>query len=367
MSYESARIRRVAGYAYGEQPADPAVLKLNTNENAYPPAPAVGRALAAFDAAELRLYPPATADPLRRQVAEMLGLDASQVVATNGGDEGLRLAMATFLDAGDVVGMATPSYSLYPVLAKVQGAEVAEVPLGSDWLPSRDFGSRMQAAGAKLVCLANPHAPSGTLWPARAVAALASELDGVLLVDEAYVDFADPALGHALAPLLAKHDNLLLLRTFSKGYALAGMRVGLLLGSRALIEPIRTKTKDSFNVDAIAQRLASAALAEQDYAEERWRRTRRERDRLASALRGLGFGVRDSQANFVLAAAPAGVCAAALQRRLRERKVLVRHFDTPRLARCLRITVGTATQVDALLAALEAALPEAEESGTSGG
>ena len=360
MSYESARIRGVAGYAYGEQPADPAVLKLNTNENAYPPAPAVGRALATFDAAELRRYPPATADPLRRQVAELLGLDASQVVATNGGDEGLRLAMATFVDAGDVVGLATPSYSLYPVQAKVQGAEVAELPLAADWLPGSDFGARLQAAGTKLVCLANPHAPSGALWPAAAVAALARELDGVLLVDEAYVDFVDPALGHALVPLLAEHDNLLLLRTFSKGYALAGMRVGLLLGSPALTEPIRTKTRDSFNVDAIAQRLASAALAEQGYAEERWRRTRVERDRLAGALRGLGFGVCDSQANFVLAEAPAGVCAATLQRQLRERKVLVRHFNTPRLANCLRITVGTATQVDALLAALAATLPAAE-------
>ena len=171
------------------------------------------------------------------------------------------------------------------------------------------------------------------------------------------MDFVDPAHGHDLVPLLAKHDNLLLLRTFSKGYALAGLRVGLLLGNAALIEPIRTKTRDSFNVDAIAQRLASAALDARDYAEAGWHRTRRQRQRLNSALVELGFQVPPSEANFVLAQAPPGICAADLHRRLRDRKVLVRHFDAPRLADCLRITVGTAAQVGALLSALKAVLP----------
>lgn len=357
MSYESERVRQLAGYVYGEQPTDPAVLKLNTNENAYPPAPAVAQALAEFDAAQLRRYPPATADGLRRKVADQLGLAIDQVVATNGGDEGLRLAMTTFVDAGATVGLATPSYSLYPVLAAVQGGQVADVPLGEDWLPSRDFAERMNAAGAKLICLPNPHAPSGALLPARAVAALAGALRGVLLVDEAYVDFVDPARDHDLVRLLAQHDNLLLLRTFSKGYALAGLRVGLLLGNAALIEPIRTKTRDSFNVDAIAQRLASAAFDARGYAEAGWHRTRQQRQRLTSALVELGFRVPPSESNFVLAQAPAGICAAELHRRLRDRKVLVRHFDAPRLADRLRITIGTEAQVGALLSALKAVLP----------
>ena len=356
MSYESKRIRDLAGYVYGEQPPGREMIKLNTNEAAFPPSPAVARALAEFDAADLRRYPPATADPLRRQFAELLGLDMAQVVATNGGDEGLRLAMATFVDAGLAVGLATPSYSLYPVLAAIQGGRVAEAPLAADWLPPADFGARMNAADARLVCLANPHAPSGALLPAEAVAALAETLRGVLLVDEAYVDFVAPARRHSLLPLLARHDNLLLLRTLSKGHALAGIRVGLLLGSASLVEPIRTKTRDSFNVDAVAQRLASAALGDRGYVEARWDETRRERRRLAAKLEELGFRVAPSEANFVLARTPPGSCAAALQRHLRDRKVLVRHFDAPRLADCLRITVGTSEQTDALLDALAAAL-----------
>ena len=359
MSYESPRIRGLSGYVFGEQPAAADVVKLNTNEAAFPPSPAVARALAAFDAAELRRYPPATAEPLRRQVGALLGLDMAQVVATNGGDEGLRLAMSTFVDAGAAVGLATPSYSLYPVLAAIQGGRVTEVPLAADWLPPAEFGARMNAADARLVCLANPHAPSGALLPAEAVSALAAILRGVLLVDEAYVDFVDPARRHSLLPLLARHDNLLLLRTLSKGHALAGIRVGLLLGSAGLLEPIRTKTRDSFNVDAVAQRLAGAALGDRSYVEARWGETRRERRRLAAKLEGLGFEVPPSEANFVLARAPAGSCASTLQRRLRQRKVLVRHFDAPRLADCLRITVGTAAQTDALLQALAAALAPA--------
>ena len=365
MSYESERIRGLAGYVYGEQPAAPDVVKLNTNEAAFPPSPAVARALAEFDAADLRRYPPATADALRRQAAKRFGLDISQTVATNGGDEGLRLAMSTFVDAGAAVGLAVPSYSLYPVLAAVQGGRVAEAPLADNWLPPGDFGARMNAAGAKLVCLPNPHAPSGALLPAADVSALAETLHGVLLVDEAYVDFVAPSLCHSLLPLLARHDNLLLLRSFSKGYALAGLRVGLLLGNAALIEPIRTKTRDSFNVDAIAGRLATVALKDRAYMEQRWRETRQERRRLTTALAELGCHVAPSHANFVLAKLPAGNCAADLQRRLRDRKVLVRCFNASRLADSLRITVGTAGQTDALIKALAATLAPARSAASA--
>ena len=349
MTFERDNIRRMAGYAYGEQPKDAGVVKLNTNENAYAPSPQVGKALAHFDAETLRRYPPATADPLRRLIAERFGLDAAQVVVTNGGDEALRLAVTTFLDRGAAFGMATPSYSLYPVLAAVQDCPVVEVALQDDWALPTDFAARLNAAEAKLVCLVNPHAPSGTLTDAQAISKLAAELRGVLLVDEAYVDFVDPALNHDLLPLLRAHDNLLLLRTFSKGYALAGLRVGYLLGNAALVEPIRDKTRDSFNVDAIAQALAAAAFADQPYATACWQRTREERQRLAHGLRKLGFAVPDSQTNFVLAQAPPDTCAKALQRTLRERKVLVRHFDAPRLDDSLRITVGARQDNDALL------------------
>ena len=197
----------------------------------------------------------------------------------------------------------------------------------------------------------NPHAPSGALLDAEAIARLAAQLRGVLLVDEAYADFVDPALGHDLTPLLREHPNVLLLRTLSKGYALAGLRVGFLIGDAGLIAPVRDKTRDSYNLDAIAQTLAAAACADIDYARGTWEAVRAERRRLTQQLRALDFGVAASQANFVLCRLPDAVGALA---RLRGRGILVRHFDTPRLRDALRITIGRPEENDALLAELAA-------------
>ena len=352
MSYERDNVRRMAGYVYGEQPQDPGIVKLNTNENPYPPSPRVADAIRSFDADTLRRYPPATADRLRRQVANRFGLSPGQVVVTNGGDEALRLAITTFVDPGATFGTTEPGYSLCPVLANVQDCEVASAELTATWLLPDGFAGRMNAAGAKLTCLVNPHAPSGVLVDADTVAALAGELDGVLLVDEAYVDFVDPELRHDLTSLLADHDNLLLLRTLSKGYSLAGLRVGFLLGAPGLVDPILTKTRDSYNVDTLAQAAAEAAFADPEYAERGWRAVQGERRRLTAGLVALGLAVPASQSNFVLAEAPPGISARALFMGLRERGVVVRHFATPRLGNSLRITVGTASENDLLLAAI---------------
>ena len=352
MSYERDSVRRMAGYVYGEQPGDPGIVKLNTNENPYPPSPNVADAIQSFDADTLRRYPPATADGFRRLVAGRFGLSAEEVVATNGGDEALRLAITTFVDPGATFGTTEPGYSLCPVLANVQDCEVVRAELTPDWLLPADFAKTMNAAGAKLTCVVNPHAPSGVLLDADTIASVAEELAGVLLVDEAYVDFVDPGLGHDLTSLLSGQDNLLLLRTLSKGYSLAGMRVGFLLGNTGLVDPILTKTRDSYNVDTLAQIAAGAAFADRAYAERGWRAVREERLRLTAALQELGFGLPESQSNFVLAEAPPGVSASALFQRLRERGIVVRHFDTPRLANSLRITVGTASENDLLLKAI---------------
>ena len=357
MSYERDNVRRMAGYVYGEQPQDPGIVKLNTNENPYPPSPAVADAIRSFDAETLRRYPPATADRFRRQVATRFGLSPSQVVVTNGGDEALRLAITTFVDPGATFGTTAPGYSLCPVLAGVQGCEVASAELTPDWSLPDGFAGRMNAAGAKLTCLVNPHAPSGVLVDAGTVAGVARELDGVLLVDEAYVDFVDPELRHDLTSLLADDDNLLLLRTLSKGHSLAGVRVGFLLGSTGLVDPILTKTRDSYNVDTLAQVAAEAAFADRAYAERGWRAVRGERRRMTVGLVELGFSVPESQSNFVLAEAPSWVSAKALFMGLRERGIVVRHFDTPRLSNSLRITVGTASENDLLLAAIREIVP----------
>jgi histidinol-phosphate aminotransferase len=293
------------------------------------------------------------ADRLRDRLAALHGVKRGNVLVTHGGDEGLRLAMTTFVDAGAAFGMAEPSYSLYPVLADIQGARTARLPLDEDFDLPRTFARDLNEAGATLACVVNPHAPSGRLMDTERVGRLASDFRGVLLLDEAYVDFVDPALRYDSVRLINGFDNLLILRTFSKGYSLAGLRLGYLIGSETLIEPL-TKTRDSYNVDAISQVLGEAAVVDQAYAEDTWRQVRALRRTLRKELIGLGFEVPPSQANFLLAEAPPalGIPARDLYRGLKERGILVRFFDTPRLEDRLRISVGTAQQNERLIAAL---------------
>ena len=354
MSYERDNIRRMRGYAYGEQPDDPDVVKLNTNENPYPPSPRVADVLRAFEVDRLRRYPPPTAAPFRALAAERLGLAPEQVLATNGGDEALRLAVTAFVDPGGTFAMAEPSYSLYEVLARVQDCRIEGIPMTEDWGLPPDFAERANAAGARLTCIVNPHAPSGALLDVDVLAALAAALDGVLLIDEAYVDFVDAELAHDATPLVREFDNVLLLRTLSKGYSLAGLRFGFLAGDAGLIEPMATKVRDSYNQDALAQELAAAAFTDEAHARITWHRVRDERTRLEAALAARGFAMPPSQANFLLAEPPGGPSAAAsLFAYLKARGILVRHLDHPRVRRALRITVGTPAENDALLAALD--------------
>jgi len=352
MGFERKRIAEMHGYVPGKQPASADTIKLNTNENPYPPAPEVLSALTAIAPDALRRYPPPSADALRARAAQVHGVASDNVVAVNGGDELLRLALTTFVEPGAPIGVVEPSYSLYPVLAQVHGSDVVRADAPADFsLPER-LGPQMARAGVQLLLIVNPHAPSGQLASAGEIDALAASFPGVLLVDEAYVDFVDPELGHDLVPLIGKHDNLLLLRTFSKGYSLAGLRVGYGLGASSLIAPMLWKTRDSYNLDAVAQRLAEAALVRRDYSAETWRKVRAERTRVTDALRTLGFRVPSSQTNFVLAEVPAGKDAAALQRELEAGGILVRYFAAPRLDQSLRITIGTSAENDRLLAAL---------------
>jgi histidinol-phosphate aminotransferase len=360
MSYERDNIRRMAGYQWGEQPDDGDTVKLNTNENPYPPSPHVHAALANLDADVLRVYPRPTADPLRDCLATLHGLSRDHVLVTHGGDEALRLAMTTFVDPGAAFAMADPSYSLYPVLAAVQDAVTVSVPLTDDWRLPGDAGQRLEAAAARLTCVVNPHAPSGVLMSVADVEALAKALSGVLLVDEAYVDFVDPAIGHDLTALVRRLPNLLLLRTFSKGYSLAGLRLGYLLGDPGLIEPMLTKTRDSYNVDAVSQALGAAAIGDRAYAEATWHKVRAARRALADGLGQLGITTAPSETNFLLARVPAGarLNARELYEYLKRRRILVRYFAAPRLADCLRITVGTDDQNQRLIAELQEAIDD---------
>ena len=353
MAYERPSIQRMHGYVPGKQPSSSETIKLNTNENPYPPSDAVLQALRAVTPEQLRRYPEPLAEAFRAAAAALHGVGIDQIVAVNGGDELLRLAITTFVEPGSPIGVLTPSYSLYPVLAAVHDSPVVSVPAESDFSVPKNFAQRMNEAGVNLTLLVNPHAPSGLLTSAAGIAELARELQGVLLVDEAYVDFVDPELRHELISLLREHDNVLLLRTLSKGYSLAGLRYGYGLGPAALIEPLLTKTRDSYNVDAISQRLATAAICDQASAQRSWRAVRNERTRVRSALQALHFQVPQSHTNFVLAEAPNHTLPAVeLQKRLEARGVLVRYFAEPRLDGALRITIGTPEQNDKLLSAL---------------
>ena len=356
--YERPTIQRAGGYVPGEQPDEDNVIKLNTNENPYAPSPTLAEVLSDFDVARLRRYPQPTALSFRNEAARLHDVPVDSVVATNGGDELLRLVFATFVEPGEKIGYANPSYSLYPVLAELHGAEIFNVDLTEDWRLPEDFAGQMNRAGGKVAFVVNPHAPSGALLPSDEIARLADALDGVLLLDEAYVDFVDPETGYNALPLIQANENIIILRSLSKGYSLAGLRYGYGIGSPGLIAPMQNKTKDSYNTDVLSQLLATAALADQDYAAETWRRVRAERETLRNALRERGFEVEPSHSNFLLARiAPEGELPAAseIYNMLKDEGILVRYFGSdPRLVDCLRISIGTPEENIRLLTSLDA-------------
>lgn len=355
MTWERDNIAAMAGYVSGEQPDNIDTIKLNTNENPYPPSPAVGRLLRNFDATVLRRYPPARADRFRGLAATLHGVKRENIIATRGGDELLRLVMTTFVDPGVPVGMTYPTYSLYPVLARIQDCPVVEIPLLDDWRLPPGMASDLNAAGVKVTFLVNPHAPSGTLRPLDQVRGLADELNGILLLDEAYVDFVDPDQRHDAVRLLDQCPNMIILRSMSKGYSLAGLRFGYGIGPSGLIEPMLNKTRDSYNVDVLAQEIATAALDDQRHASQGWMAVREERQRLTAAFAAMHIPVAQSQANFLLATL--GARAPSLHRGLRESGILVRYFDAPGLTDKLRITVGTPEENDRLLSHLGRLIP----------
>ena len=352
MAYERAAIERLSAYVPGEQPREPGVVKLNTNENPYPPVEGVMAAIRGVAAESLRRYPPPAADGFRAAAGRAHGVAADQVIATNGGDELLRLAVTVFCEPGGTaggLGGADPSYSLYSVLAAIHDTPRCAVGLESDFALPADIADTWNEAGCRLAMLVRPHAPSGRLEPIERIARVADRFRGVLLVDEAYVDFASD---DALSLLDGTRDNVLLLRSLSKGYGLAGLRFGYGVGPRGLIAALE-KARDSYNTNALAQAAAEAAIERRAEAARTWRAVTAERARLAAALTERGWRVWPSEANFLLARPPGGT-AARLKERLAERGILVRHFDVEGLREALRITVGTPEQNDALLAAADA-------------
>lgn len=336
----------MSGYTPGEQPAiGERVVKLNTNENPFPPSPKVMQAVHEIEAEMLRRYPNPTADGFREAAAKVHGISMDMIMAGNGSDDVLSIAMRTFLGPGDLVAFAAPTYSLYPVLADLGEVKWATVPWGPEWgLPI----DALLALKPKGIFLANPNAPTGTFVAISKIKELLTRFSGMVLIDEAYVDFAvENCVG-----LLQEHQNLVISRTLSKAYSLAGLRFGYGMGQASVIAEMM-KVKDSYNCDAIAVCAATAAVLDQDYAKQTWEHIRSERERLSAELGAMGWNVLPSRANFVLAAAPDGDGKGAYLG-LKAQGILVRYFDKPGLQDKIRITVGTSQENNALLAGIRA-------------
>ncbi len=343
MGYFREHIDALDGYVPGEQPAETDVVKLNTNENPYPPSPRVFEAIHRITGEQLRRYPHPLGQTFREAAGEVHGVSPEMILCGNGMDDVLNIVVRALSGPDARLVYPTPTYTLYEVLAAIEASIVTEVPFGPRYeLPLEE----LIAGGGRVTFICNPNSPSGTWVPVDQIAELAGRLRGVLAVDEAYGDFAD----ENCMQLVHDHPNLLVMRTLSKGYSLAGVRFGYAVGHADLIGGLM-KVKDSYNVDAISIAAASAAIRDQDYARANWERVRSERDRLSAALGELGFDVLPSQSNFLLAAIE-DPSAEGLYESLKARQILVRYFKQPRLENSLRITVGTPDQNDALLAAL---------------
>jgi histidinol-phosphate aminotransferase len=344
MKYARVMLGDVEGYVPGEQPKAADVVKLNTNENPYAPSPTVLEALFAFGPDALRVYPDPVALKLRAACAKLYGYPGEEwVVAGNGMDEILALALRTFVDPGDAVLTPYPTYSLYEVLAKLHGAVYVEDDLDESNQLSDSFFERE----ARLCLLPRPNAPTGVASPTEEVERLCAEFDGIVLIDEAYVDFAEDSC----VDFPKRFDNVIVARTFSKSYSLAGIRLGAAVANPDLIAEF-LKTKDSYNLNAFTQAAGIAALEDRDHFDATVRKVKATRARLTGELRGLGFAVRDSQANFVLARWQGRPGAEGIFEALRGRNILVRYFKARGLDDCLRISVGTDGETDALLDAL---------------
>jgi histidinol-phosphate aminotransferase len=335
------------GYVPGEQPKGALkVVKLNTNENPYPPSPAIRKAAQRFAVDSLRLYPDPTAKSLRERLGELYRWNPDGVMVVNGSDEFLALLFRASVGKGDVVQCPDLTYSLYPVLCAERGGRYRSVPLQSDY--SVDF--RRFDPGARLTLFGYPNPPVGNLFPKRDILAFCRRAKGLVLIDEAYADFS----GDSCLDIARRCPNILVLRTVSKAFSLAGLRLGYAFGHPSALSEIH-KVRDSYNVDRLSQHLGLAAFSPEGLASMRGsvQKVVAERGRLTGLLRGIGFEIADSSANFVLAHWKNRPSAERLASSLKARGVLVRYFSLPRLEDCLRITVGTPSQSDRLVRELK--------------
>jgi histidinol-phosphate aminotransferase len=354
MNLVRENIAKMEGYTPGEQPRDRAYVKLNTNENPYPPSPEVFRALREFDPARLRLYSEPLSTELREIAGSSFGLDKDWVIAGNGSDDLLTIAMRTFVDQDGRCAYTHPSYSLYPVLADLQAAQHVVVELDESFELPGNAAELAKPASLFIVC--RPNAPTGNAFPLATMHRVCRKFPGVVWIDEAYVDFAD----ESCMEFVKQYPNVVVSRTLSKSYSMAGVRLGLAFASPAIIAEMM-KVKDSYNVDMLAQTVGAAALRDRAYMVGNSQRIRETRDRITTELAGLGFDTLPSQTNFILTRPP--MEAAEMFAALRGKGFLVRYFSDERIRDRIRVTIGTDADMTAFVQAVREILEEREKNG----
>lgn len=343
--YVRPEISAMDGYTPGEQPQAGKFIKLNTNENPYPPPPGVRRAIEGVLERGLQKYPDPLANAFRTRAAELLGLPGKEwILCGNGSDDILTICTRAFVGQGDLLRLPYPSYILYRTLAQLQGARWEEVRFNADWSLPAEFGAA--APGLKLAFLPNPNSPTGTMLGTEEILKLAERLPCPLLVDEAYADFAE----WDCVDLVKQNEKILVSRTLSKSYGLAGLRFGYLAAQPQIIEQLM-KVKDSYNCDALSIAAATAAIDDTAWLAENRHKIIATRSRLTAGLQELGFAVIPSQANFVWCTHPRHA-ARPLYETLKAAHILIRYMNYPGWSDGLRISVGTDEQNEALLGTL---------------
>jgi histidinol-phosphate aminotransferase len=342
--YFRPEIAAMAGYVPGEQPQDGEFIKLNTNENPYPASPAVGRAIAAT-VGRLRKYPDATATLFRRRAGELLGVDPDWILCGNGSDDILTIVTRALVGPGELLRLPCPSYILYKSLAELQGARSEEILFNADWMLPPAFAENRN--GLRLAIVANPNSPSGTMVSPDDLLKIAERLPCPLLIDEAYVDFADTNC----VSLVARCEKIMVSRTLSKSYALAGLRFGYMVAQPHLIEQF-LKVKDSYNCDALSIAGATAAIDDQAWLAENRKKIRATRGWFVAEMRKLGFVAVDSHANFTWNTHPR-LAARTLYEELKRNRILVRYMNYPAWGEGLRISIGADAEMEACLSVIK--------------
>lgn len=338
-SFIRASVRAMSGYTPGEQPRDDGIIKLNTNENPYPPSPRVFEAIReALTGDRLRKYPDPAGTRFRQTAGRVLGVDPDCILIGNGSDDILTIVTRAFVPENGLVVSPTPSYLLYRTLAEIQGARFQAVPFTPDWRLPEPWPVRE----AHLTFLPNPNSPSGTMIDRRGLERLAEEVNGPLVLDEAYVDYAEE---NGLA--LTRRTNVIVTRSLSKSYALAGIRFGFAVADPALIREL-VKVKDSYNCDVLSLTAAAAALEDQEYLQSTRAHILATRARLVEGLTRLQFQVLPSHANFVWCRHP-HAAHRPIYEELKRRQILVRYMNYDGFGDGLRISVGSDGDIDRLL------------------